>query len=983
MSQPPPHSQPGYAPGPQGHPGRPRPRPGPSVPGAPGPRPPYPGQPRPVPMSQGRPPFAGRPPMSAGPQGPFYRPAPRPDPARTGAASPIPRPYPRPPASAPYGVRPQPQPQPAHHATLSPPGTPRSPTSLSGSTSGHAARRRLYPDQITTAYTQPSIPAGLPPQQPMSSANAAYPAAAAASPQFFVPGADPQRPTPAHPQPPHGQPAPYAAANDLTQSFNQMGFAGVPTSLLAGPPEIWALDQPPAPVVLPPQTAAVPHAVPCAPSHIRSTLAHVPNSAALLKKSKLLFGLTFTPFKTPGPGEPALPTIGEIVRCRRCRAYFSPYVTFTDGGHLWVCNLCFLKNEVPPFFDYDAHRQIPVDRFERPELTHAVVEYLAPDRYMSRPPQPPVYVFILDVSHAAVANGSLGTVARALAEGIDRIPNGDGRALVAFLTVDTSLHFYSMSPGSTEPQMLAVPDLTDTFIPYPSGLLVNLAECRPAVDALLGRLGEMFQGATGTGFALGPALSAARRLMQHVGGKIVVCHSTLPNLAAGALKPRGDATPGAQESELLKPADGFYSGFIQQVLGVHIAVDLFTFGPGPADLATLAPLAKTSGGELHRYPDFLATRPDQVARVHAELGQFLARETGWEAVLRIRASPGIRFPAYYGHHFLRGTDLITLPNVNPDLCFAADASLEADLTGTVAFFQSALLYTTIHGERRVRVATLALPVVSTLRDVFRGVDQIALAALLAKKAVDRAISARLEDARKAVEGKTREMVHVDRAELGLTGGAMGQLPVPRTLNLLPLLALALLKHDALRPAGPAPISSDERIVAIFRLLTLSPEALLPHLVPRFFALHELPAEAGRPDPSTGLTTLPPMLNPTSERLVRHGVYLLFSTDSFYVWLGRDVHPDLARDLLGAAYHELTSGPLQLPRLETDISQRVQAIMDHVVALTRHAFAPQVTLVKEDAPAPLRSLFHNHLVEDKTAQLPSYQQYLAQLRDQRS
>lgn len=34
-----------------------------------------------------------------------------------------------------------------------------------------------------------------------------------------------------------------------------------------------------------------------------------------------------------------------IVRCRRCRTYVNPYVTFTDAGRKWRCNMCSLLND--------------------------------------------------------------------------------------------------------------------------------------------------------------------------------------------------------------------------------------------------------------------------------------------------------------------------------------------------------------------------------------------------------------------------------------------------------------------------------------------------------------------------------------------------------------------------------------------------------------------------------------------------------------
>ncbi|KAJ1966919.1 COPII subunit, partial [Dimargaris xerosporica] len=770
--------------------------------------------------------------------------------------------------------------------------------------------------------------------------------------------------------------------------FAQMGLGAaihqaVSAALLAGPPEIWALEQPPPPVALPPNSALVPQPVLCGPQHIRSTVNCMPNSPALMKKSKLLLGVMFTPFKTLDEGEPPLPVVNEIVRCRRCRTYFNPFVRFVDSHYKWVCNMCHLKNDVPPTFDFDPQSQSPMDRFQRPELNHAVVEYLAPAPYMSRPPQPPVYVFVIDVSFDAIANGSIGVVAQAILESLDNIPNPDGRALVAFLTVDKALQFYSMTPESTEPQMLVVPDVSDPFLPYPNQLLVNLAECRGAVEEFLSRLGEMFRSSPSTGFALGPALVAAKRLIQHIGGKIIVYQSSLPTEQAGALQDREDAKAAgtAKESELLKTATSFYSTFIQQCLGLQISVDFFVFASKYVDLASVIPLAKTSGGSVYMYPSFLSTKPEDVHRVTSEIKRFLARSNGWEAVFRIRASSGIRFPAYYGHHFLRSTDLLTLPNVTPDHCYAADITLENDLPGNVAYIQTALLYTSSNGERRIRVATLALPIVTQMRELFQSIDQQATIAMLAKKAVDRAVNAKLEDARKAVESKMLDMINVDRSELGLVSTGMGQIPVPRTINLLPLLTLGLLKHDALASMGNFHFPSDLRTYAITQVLTMAPEVLLPYLLARFYALHELPSEAGYSDAHTQLTTLPPLLNLSSEKLVRHGLFLLFTPTVQYMWMGRDIHPGLLQDIFGvSSYQELTSGPFTLTPRDNDMSQRTHAIMARLVSQTRHLCDPTLYLIKEDAAAQLRSMFHAHLTEDKAHHIMSYQQFLSHIRE---
>lgn len=70
--------------------------------------------------------------------------------------------------------------------------------------------------------------------------------------------------------------------------------------------------------------------------------------------------------------------------------------------------MCNMSNEVPQSFDWDVINNKPGDRWQRAELNHAVVEFVAPTEYMVRPPQPAVYIFLIDVSHAAVQSGESG-----------------------------------------------------------------------------------------------------------------------------------------------------------------------------------------------------------------------------------------------------------------------------------------------------------------------------------------------------------------------------------------------------------------------------------------------------------------------------------------------------------------------------------------------------------------------------------------------
>ena len=82
---------------------------------------------------------------------------------------------------------------------------------------------------------------------------------------------------------------------------------------------------------------------------------------------------------------------------------------------------------------------------QRPELNHGVIEFVAPQEYMVRPPQPTVIVFVIDVSVGAVQSGMVSVAASSILSALDNIPNMDDRAKDGFITFDSSLHYFNLA----------------------------------------------------------------------------------------------------------------------------------------------------------------------------------------------------------------------------------------------------------------------------------------------------------------------------------------------------------------------------------------------------------------------------------------------------------------------------------------------------------------------------------------------------------
>ncbi|EJD51234.1 hypothetical protein AURDEDRAFT_111848 [Auricularia subglabra TFB-10046 SS5] len=873
---------------------------------------------------------------------------------------------------------------------------------------GHAKRRQYAAGQThaydgagdvggytdPAGYAQPMQPAAQPgPLFTPGLAADQFAAQQAAAPQGYYAEQQPvygQQPPMTYP----GQPAPHVGA--LADQFGHMGIGGQKpfalhtANLVATPPNPHELLLPPPEIRLPPGAAITDAPTANAdPSYMRSTINAVPTTYQLLNKSKLPFTLILTPHRTLKSAtnsvvdDPPVPVVTDtvIARCRRCRSYINPYVQFIDGGQRWKCCMCAMSNEVPQMFDWDQARNQPGDRWQRPELTHATVEFVAPTEYMVRPPQPLVYCFLIDVSHAAVQSGMVATATRTILESLDRIPNDDNRTRISLIAFDTALYFFSLAPGSSELSMLVVSDIEDVFLPKPTDQLVfNLTESRGAIESLLGRLHEMFQDTQVIGSALGPALQAGFQLASPTGGKLVALSASLPTLGAGALKNREDPKilGTAKESALLQAGSPFYKTFAIECSRAQVSVDMFLFSSTYTDVASLACLPHYTSGQAFFYPGFNAARSEDAIKFAREFGVVLASQIGLEAVIRVRATRGLHMSAFHGNFFVRSTDLLALPAVPPDQSYAVEVSLEETLTAPFVVFQTAVLHTTCFGERRIRVVTLALPTTSNISELYASVDQIAMATFLANKVVEKTQTHKLEDARDLVQKTVIDILSAYKSNMtsGGAGAAVG-LAIPANMQMFPLLALGLSKHVALRQSNQ--IAPDLRAYAQALLTTLPSQTLIPYIHPCLYSLHNMPPECGTIGENGVI--LPPLQPLTYERFEKHGLFLIEDGQNVFLWVGRDAVPQLVSDVFGLSnYEALRGGKYTMPVLDNEFSQRVNAIVGKVREMRRGPFYPALFVVKEDGEPPMRLWALSALIQDRGDQTPSYQQWLGQLKD---
>ena len=201
------------------------------------------------------------------------------------------------------------------------------------------------------------------------------------------------------------------------------------------------------------------------PKFARLTLNNIPSSSEALAATALPLGLVLQPLAPLQAGEQPIPVLdfGETgpPRCRRCRAYINPFMTFRSGGNKLVCNMCTFPNDVTPeYFAPTDPSGVRVDRAQRPELMTGTVEFMVPKEYWAKEPVGLRWLFLIDVSHDAITQGFLQAYCAGVLSALygddeenateelssespdtsRKIPLG---SKVGFVTFDKAMHFYN------------------------------------------------------------------------------------------------------------------------------------------------------------------------------------------------------------------------------------------------------------------------------------------------------------------------------------------------------------------------------------------------------------------------------------------------------------------------------------------------------------------------------------------------------------
>ncbi|XP_018766466.1 protein transport protein Sec24C isoform X4 [Serinus canaria] len=701
------------------------------------------------------------------------------------------------------------------------------------------------------------------------------------------------------------------------------------------------------------------------PRYIRCTSYNIPCTSDMAKQSQVPLAAVIKPLATLPPEEtlPYLVDHGESgpVRCNRCKAYMCPFMQFIEGGRRFQCCFCSCVTEVPPhYFQHLDHTGKRVDFYDRPELSLGSYEFLATVDYCknNKFPSPPAFIFMIDVSYNAVKSGLVRLICEELKSLLDYLPregNMEESAIrVGFVTYNKVLHFYNVKSSLAQPQMMVVSDVADMFVPLLDGFLVNVNESRTVIASLLDQIPEMFADTRETETVFAPVIQAGLEALKAAdcAGKLFIFHTSLPIAEApGKLKNRDDRKliNTDKEKTLFQPQTSFYNNLAKDCVAQGCCVDLFLFPNQYLDVATLGVVPYQTGGSIYKYAYF-QLETDQY-RFLNDLRKDVQKEVGFDAVMRVRTSTGIRATDFFGAFYMSNTTDVEMAGLDCDKTITVEFKHDDKLSeDSGALLQCALLYTSCAGQRRLRIHNLSLNCCTQLADLYRNCETDTLINYLAKHAYRGVLSSPVKTVRDALINQCAQILACYRKNCASPSSA-GQLILPECMKLLPVYLNCVLKSDVLQP-GPE-VTTDDR--AYIRQLVTSMDVAETNV---FFYPRLLPLTKADVDSDS----LPAAIRNSEERLSKGDIYLLENGLNIFVWVGVNVQQSLIQNLFGvSSFSQISNALSTLPVLENPFSKKVRSIVDTLQG-QRSRYMKLIIVKQEDK---LEMLFKHFLVEDKS------------------
>lgn len=744
----------------------------------------------------------------------------------------------------------------------------------------------------------------------------------------------------------------------------------------------------------------------CDPRLMRLSMYNVPEDEHLRSATKLPLGLTVQPFAPILPSEP-IPVVGstdniilddgsgevkEPLRCKRCRTYINPGFKFGYDSSA-ICNICHVKMQISMddfnSIDPTGQRGNPADKLE---ITKGCVDFLVPKIYnavQNVDPVPLHYIFVIDVTLLANENGSSVAMIEAIKGSIEYIKENQQNCKVAIMSFDNKLRFYNLRPDLEAAQEYIVNEVNDVFLPLYNGLFVNPLESENIINDTLKKIYEFVVGdkySHAPQSCYGAALEAASMALDTAtnkqGGKIICSLNSLPTVGNGNLSLKKDDAIKTH----LKCDNEFYNKISAKMLRSYISLDLYVTNGGFIDMITVTKPAEITSGVVKYYPNIIANEDEYL--LGKDMVDEIAKIEGYQALLKVRPSSGLSVESYYLDSVEYGDRDPMIPVVTKDTTI--DVLLKYDnklKVGTDVHFQTALLYTDIHGVRKVRSINCDGGVSNNIIDVFKLINQDVVMRIIIKDIIRTLDVCDFVNIRKVIDEKIVDVLTQYRALV--SGTSSTQLILPDALKTLPLYLLSFEKSNLMKPNNQSARGND-RCFDLLKYGMFSPSKLNFKLYPQIIPFHILLEQedlsfydANETMLQVKPTTIPNIsVRNSHTSLENGGCYFIFNGEAVYLWFNENTNRMLLYDLLAVdpslPINQISLFFGSLPETGTDINIKAANVIKYWCHITSQTSLP-LLLLRPHVDQYYSSVSAELLCEDKTMNMiESYNNYLVQL-----
>jgi len=496
------------------------------------------------------------------------------------------------------------------------------------------------------------------------------------------------------------------------------------------------------------------------------------------------------------------------------------------------------------------------------------------------------------------------------------------------------------------------------------------------------------------------------------GGKISYFTSALTGTGKGALVKREGVSVyegGDKERELYIPSKEektkkIYKDIATKAAEKHVSIDVYSLSDSYLDLSTLSLLTVETGGSIERFPGISRRDAVDSARLMEALERNIVSTVALDSIFKCRVSNGFREKLSYGpgHQPMEGQEyfLASFPS-HTSIMLELEHDGSNISNESYTYIQCAVLYTTLAGEKRLRVHNLSLKLTATLADIFRHADIDAVTNYLSRKATISMLRKTLAAVKEDLTVAAVNMLSAYRKHCA-KNPSMQQLILPEALKLLPLYVLAIKKSKLLRsnkpefyraecnsgfnPALQKTVRADTRAVVRAFVCRASVQDWIRYIYPNMAALNCTLDGSRIPAAPTEY------LAPASHSLDSSSIYFLSNGFNHVLYIGENASGDTVQQLTGGKDADaanqagvsvsITTDPESIASSSGHPKSLLYRMMRTVAGIHRKEtghILESIRVVKQGSP--IDCMFSRLLVEDKQAELNymiGYDDYLVKM-----